>query len=41
LLAEVLKEPSFPQNEFEELKQLALASMENQKSDPQAMRLLL
>ncbi len=37
LLAEVLKEPTFPQNEFEELKQLALASLEYQKSDPQAM----
>jgi zinc protease len=37
LLAEVFKEPSFPQNEFDELKQLALASLENQKSDPQTM----
>jgi zinc protease len=37
LVAEVFKEPSFPQNEFEELRQLALASLENQKSDPQAM----
>jgi zinc protease len=37
LVAEVFKEPSFPQNEFEELKQLALASLENQKSNPQAM----
>jgi len=27
LVAEVFKEPSFPQNEFEELKQLALASL--------------
>jgi zinc protease len=37
LLAEVFKEPSFPQNEFEEFKQLSLASIENQKSNPQAM----
>jgi zinc protease len=37
LLAEVLKEPAFPQNEFEELRQSALASMEYQKSDPQAI----
>lgn len=37
LVAEVLKEPSFPANEFEEFKQLALASMENSKSEPQNM----
>jgi zinc protease len=37
LVAEVLKEPSFPPDEFKELKQLALASMENQKSNPQTM----
>ena len=37
LVAEVLKEPSFPQNEFDELKQLALASLENSKSEPQNM----
>jgi zinc protease len=40
LVAEVFKEPSFPQNELEELKQLALASLENQKSNPQAMAVL-
>jgi zinc protease len=40
LLAEVFKEPSFPQNEFEELKQLQLASLEYQKSDPQAMAVI-
>ncbi|MBP1625413.1 MAG: putative Zn-dependent peptidase, partial [Acidobacteria bacterium] len=37
LVAEVLQEPSFPQNEFDELKQLALASLENSKSEPQNM----
>jgi len=37
LVAEVFKEPSFPEDEFEELKQLALASLENQRSNPQAM----
>jgi zinc protease len=37
LMAEVLKEPSFPQNELDELRQLALASLENQKSNPQTM----
>jgi zinc protease len=37
LVAEILKEPSFPQNELDELKQLALASLEHQKSDPQTM----
>jgi zinc protease len=40
LVAEVFKEPSFPQNEFDELKQLALASLENQKSEPQAMAMI-
>ena len=35
LVAEVLKEPSFPQSEFDELKQLVLASLENSKSEPQ------
>jgi zinc protease len=37
LLSEVFKEPAFPQNELDELKQLALASLEYQKSDPQTM----
>jgi zinc protease len=37
LVVEVLREPSFPEDEFRELKQLALASLENQKSNPQAM----
>ena len=37
LVAEILEEPSFPEDEFSELKQLALASIENQRSNPQAM----
>jgi zinc protease len=37
LVAEILREPIFLQTEFDELKQLALASMENSKSDPQNM----
>ncbi len=37
LVAEIFKEPSFPEDEFNELKQLNLASLENQKSNPQAM----
>jgi len=37
LVAEALREPSFPANEFEQLKQEQLAGIENQKSEPQAM----
>ena len=37
LVAEVLREPSFPESEFEQLKQQALAGIEQQRSDPQAM----
>ena len=37
LAMEVLKEPSFPEDEFEQLKQLQLASIENQKREPQVM----
>jgi zinc protease len=36
LVAEVLREPSFPESEFEQLKQQQLAQLENQKSEPQA-----
>jgi zinc protease len=36
LLAEVLREPVFPQSEFEQLKQEELAAIESSKSDPQA-----
>jgi len=34
LVAEVLREPAFPANEFEQLKRSALTSVENQKSEP-------
>jgi zinc protease len=37
LVAEIFKEPTFPDDEFKEIKQLSLASLENQKSNPQAM----
>lgn len=37
LVAEVLREPSFPASEFEQLKQGQLAAIEQQRSDPQAM----
>ncbi len=37
LVAEVLREPSFPAAEFEEMKRAALASAEEQKSDPSAL----
>ena len=37
LVAEILKEPAFPESEFTQLKQQYLASFENQKSDPSAL----
>ena len=37
LLAEILREPSFPENEFEQLKQASLANFENARRDPQAL----
>lgn len=37
LITEVLREPAFPESEFEQLKQEALAAIEQQRSDPQAM----
>jgi zinc protease len=37
LVAEILKEPSFPENEFEKLKEQSLSSLEEQLSDPQAL----
>ncbi|MBM3464967.1 MAG: insulinase family protein [Armatimonadetes bacterium] len=37
LVAEVLRQPSFPAGEFEQLKQETLAEIEGQVSDPQAM----
>jgi zinc protease len=37
LVAEALREPSFPAQEFEEMKRAALTSAEAQKSDPSAL----
>jgi zinc protease len=37
LVAEVLREPSFPEGEFEQLRQSSLSSLEVQKSDPGAL----
>ena len=37
LVAEVLREPSFPETELETLRQQALAGLENQKTEPQAI----
>ncbi len=37
LVAEVLREPAFPENEFEQLKQENLAGIEQQKSEPDAV----
>jgi zinc protease len=39
LVAEVLREPIFPQDEFEKLKNEQLADVEAQKSEPQAIAL--
>ncbi len=40
LVAEVLKRPSFPETEFEQLRQASLASAESQRSDPAALAAL-
>jgi zinc protease len=37
LAAHVMREPSFPESEFEQLKKQTLTSIESQKSDPQAL----
>ncbi len=37
LVAEILREPSFPVSEFEQLKQQELAGLEEQRTDPQAV----
>jgi zinc protease len=37
LMGEVLREPSFPASEFDQLKQEALAAIEQQRSDPGAI----
>ena len=38
LVAEILREPSFPADEFEQLRQQRLAGLEQAKSEPQAHR---
>ncbi|MCC7153999.1 MAG: insulinase family protein [Bryobacterales bacterium] len=40
LVAEILREPAFPQAEFDTLKQQQLAQLEEAKSEPQAMAVL-
>ena len=40
LVAEILREPAFPQSEFDPLKQQQLAALEAQKSEPQVMAML-
>lgn len=37
LVAEVLREPAFPENEFEQLKRSSLTSVDSMKSDPNAL----
>ena len=37
LMAEIIREPTFPQDEFETLKEQALAGLEQQRSDPAAL----
>lgn len=40
LVAEILKEPVFPQDEFEKLKNEQLAEIESQRSEPQAIAII-
>ncbi len=37
LVGEILKEPAFPEKEFEQLKQQSLAGLESAKNEPQAL----
>jgi len=37
LVAEILREPSFPENELEQIRQLRIASVESGKSEPQSI----
>jgi zinc protease len=37
LIAEILKEPAFPQAEFDQLKTETLANLENERSEPQSI----
>jgi zinc protease len=40
LVAEILREPAFPEAEFEKLKQEAITSIESQRNEPQAAALI-
>ncbi len=40
LVAEILREPSFPPTEFDQLKQEELAGIEEQRNDPQAVAVI-
>ncbi|MBN2242826.1 MAG: insulinase family protein [Acidobacteria bacterium] len=40
LVAEILKQPSFPESEFEPMRQEWLAGLEQQRSDPQTLAIL-
>ncbi|MFN7928661.1 MAG: pitrilysin family protein [Blastocatellia bacterium] len=40
LVAEILRDPAFPAKEFDELKQEQLASIEQQRSDPQQLAII-
>lgn len=40
LVAEILREPSFPATEFEQLKQEELAGIEEQRSEPQSVAII-
>jgi len=40
LVAEILREPSFPATEFDQLKQEELAGIEEQRSDPQSVAVI-
>ena len=40
LMAEVLRQPSFPSDEFEQLRRSSLTSIDSQKSDPNALATL-
>ena len=37
LVAEILREPAFPESEFEQIKKLMLTSVDNAKSEPQVL----
>jgi hypothetical protein len=37
LVAEILREPAFPESEFEQIRKLMLTSVDNAKSEPQVL----